>query len=138
MSAAPAQPSTGHRSPKPALRSVCELRARWRDERTGTWYTADDTGICTGLVEALRGEVEPLDFDTAIDLSYRYLEEADLAETRGDAAAEEQWAMWAEQLQIWAARSVGAPGRAGTVSLRRSSVHHDEQAVSFAAMTRRN
>lgn len=123
--------------PVPALRSVCALRARWRDERTGTWYTADDRGIRSGLVEALRGEIEPLDFDTAIDLSYRYLEEADLAESAGDAAAEEQWATWAEQLQIWAARRVGGPGRAGAVSVRHAAVHHDEQAVSFAAMTRR-
>ena len=112
-------------------------RARWRDERTGTWYIADSTGIRSGLVEALRGDVEQLDFDTAIDLSYRYLEEADLAETRGDAAAEEQWATWAEQLQLWAARRVGAPGRVQGACLRHTAVHHDDQAVSFAEMTRR-
>ena len=122
--------------PAPALRSVCEIRARWRDERTGTWYTADDRGIRSGLVEALRGDVDQLDFDTAIDLSYRYLEEADLAEARGDAAAEEQWATWAEQLQIWAARRVGGPGRAQPI--QRTAVHACDQQPSFAEMTRRN
>ena len=137
--------------PTPRLPAVCATRARWREERNGTWYTADSTGIRSGLVAAVSGDVQQLDFDTAIDLSYRYLEEADLAESAGDAAAEGQWAMWAEQLQIWAARRVGAPGRVVggidyasgpgrtyCITVQRTAVHHDDQAVSFAEMTRRN
>lgn len=137
--------------PAPRLPAVCATRARWRDERTGTWYVADSAGIRSGLCAAVTGDVQQLDFDTAIDLSYRYLEEADLAETAGDATAEEQWATWAEQLQLWAARRVGAPGRVlggidyasgpdrtYCITVQRTAVHHDDQAVSFAEMTRRN
>ena len=135
------QPSTANRLPAPALRSVCEIRARWRDERTGTWHTADDRGIRSGLVEALRGEIEPLDFDTAISLSYAYLDRADRAEAAGDEETEYRWASWAEQLQLWAAKRVPAPGRVGasraSVIIRRT-IHHDDQAVSFAALTRRD
>lgn len=137
--------------PVPALPSTCTIRARYLHLRTGIWYTADASGIRAGLTEAVIGDVQPLDFDTALDLSQRYLEEADLAEARGDAKAEEQWATWAEQLQIWAAQRVPAPGRLRTAAVGEDRsdggqrpthviirpVHADDQAVSFAALTRR-
>ena len=102
------------------------------------WCVADDDGVRRGVTAACAHNAEPLDFDTAVSLSYAYLDRADIAETAGDEETEYRWAGWAEQLQLWAAKRVGAPGRAGAVSLRRSAVHADDQAVSFAEMTRRN
>lgn len=119
--------------PVPALPSVSATRYRFRDIADADWSTAGDTGIETGAAAACGAYVAALDFDMAIELSYRYLEEADLAEARGDEAAEYQWSRWAEVLEIYAARRRAAPGR---VVVNRG-VHHDDQAPSFAALTRR-
>jgi len=118
--------------PVPALPSVSATRYRFRDLGDADWRTAGDTGIESGPAAACGIDVLTLDFDTAIELAHRYLEEADLAESRGDEAAEYQWSRWAEVLEIYAARRRSAPGR---VIVNR--VHHDDQAVSFAMLTRR-
>lgn len=115
------------------------------------WCVADEDGVRRGVVAACAHNAEPLDFDTAVSLSYAYLDRADIAEAAGDEETEYRWASWAEQLQLWAAKRVGAPGRVWsgydlasgadrtvTMIVRRDAVHADDQAVSFAEMTRRN
>lgn len=125
-------------APLPRLPRTSDLRARFLDLRAAVWYVADDTGIRSGTVEAVMGHVHQLDFDTALDLSQRYLEEADLAQAAGDEAAEEQWSTWAEQLQIWAAQRRPAPGRVVSLSIRREAVHACDQMPPFSEMTRRD
>ena len=102
------------------------------------WCVADEDGVRRGVVAACAHNAEPLDFDTAVSLSYAYLDRADAAEAAGDEETEYRWASWADQLQLWAAKRVGAPGRAGAAIVRRDAVHADDQAVSFAEMTRRD
>lgn len=107
---------------------------RFRDLGASEWCTAGDDGLHTGTTAACAPNAIPLDFDSAVSLSYRYLDEADLAAERGDTAGEFQWSRWAEILQLWAAK-----GRQPTpVIVRYSAVHADDQAVTFSEMTRRN
>lgn len=129
--------ATATQYPLPRLPQRCEIRARFLALATATWLVADERGIRSGTVEAVLGDVRPLDFDTAIDMAQRYLEEADLAEAAGDDAAEEQWSTWAEQLEIWAAKHRTAPGRVVALSIRREAVHACDQHPSFSEMTRR-
>ena len=98
----------------------------------GSWRCADDQGISAGPSVVL-GDVELLDFDTALDLSQRYLENADLARDVSDEVAEERWATWAEELQIWAARSQSARG---SIVIRHHAVH-DDSIPAFSELCRR-
>jgi hypothetical protein len=78
-------------------------------DNTGTWRCASEIGLETGL-RTITGEISALTFDVAITLAHHYRDQADAAEKLGYAIAEEDWSTWAELLEIWAARSVGAPG----------------------------
>lgn len=118
-------------APVPALPRLATNRYRFIDDRR-PWRVVDDTGIRAGAVAAVYTDTVDLTFDLAIDFAHRFREEADLAYTRRDEKAEYQWSLWAEELEIWAAKHRPAPA----IVVRRS-VHHDEQDVSFAAMTRR-
>lgn len=107
------------------------------------WCLADTNGIELGL-RSIDGDIRALDFNTAINLARHYSEQADDAEARGFAIAEEKWATWAEQLEIWAANYMPAPGQvvrqaseAITLNVRRTAVHACDQLPSFAEMTRR-
>lgn len=114
------------------------IRHLFRDS-CGRWCTADENGISIGL-RTILGEVVALDFNTAINLSRHYSDQADDAARRGFTVAEERWATWSEQLEIWAAKYFPAPARrvASTALVITRTAHHDEQAVTFAAMTLRN
>lgn len=111
------------------------------------WCVADSEGIAVGNTSIL-GDICALDFNTAINLSRDYFGRADDAAARGDLDGEERWSTWGEQLEIWASRSYPAPGRAlkvapscgserSVIQIRRRAIH-DEQAVSFEEMTRRD
>jgi hypothetical protein len=98
----------------------------------GKWCVADETGVREGNTQIL-GDVVPLDFNTAINLSREYSDNADAAELAGDTAAEERWSTWCEQLEIWAARSYPRPG---SVVIRRTATH-DDAWPTFSEMTLR-
>lgn len=102
----------------------------------GQWHLVDDNGIRVVSASEVLAicDAEPLDFDTAINLSRDFFAKGDVAEDRGDAEAEERWSTWGEQLEIWAAAYYPAPGR---VIVRRTAVHACDQQPSFAEMTRR-
>lgn len=123
-----------------------------RFHHRGQWHLADEAGIRTVSAREVLAiaTAQPLDFDSAINLSREYFSQADEAEDIGDAEAEERWSTWAEQLEIWAAAYYPAPGRVicgmdrasqpdRTVRfyVRRTAVHACEQQPSFAEMTRR-
>ena len=108
----------------------------------GRWHLVDAEGIRTvpaSQVLAIAG-AQPLDFDTAINLSRDFFARGDEAEDRGDTDAEEQWSTWAEQLEIWAATYYPAPGYVSRPALivRRLAVHACDQQPTFAEMTRRH
>lgn len=115
----------------------------------GQWHLVDDDGIRVVSASAVLAiaAAEPLDFDTAINLSREFFSRGDEAEDRGDAEAEERWSTWGEQLEIWAASYYPAPGRVhrtGCLLSRapravfvRTAVHACDQQPSFAEMTRR-
>lgn len=117
--------------PASALPVVSATRYRFRDLGR-PWRTVDESGIRSGLLEAVSGDVEILDFDMAIEFAQRFREEADLAAARKDRRADEQWSLWAEELEIYAARRRPAPG-----IVRRTAVHACDQQPTFAEMTRR-
>lgn len=101
--------SAAGRSTLDARPSTPLVRYLFRDT-SGTWRTASTIGLETGL-RKITGEIHALTFDAAIDLAHHYRDQADAAERLGYPVADEQWSTWAEQLEIWAARRVGAPGR---------------------------
>lgn len=112
-----------------------------RFHHNGRWHLVDDDGIRvvqTSDVLAIC-DAKPLDFNTAINLSREFFSRGDEAEDRGDAAAEERWSTWGEQLEIWAAACYPAPGRVGArrAIITRTAVHACDQQPSFAEMTRR-
>jgi hypothetical protein len=113
----------------PAVTATCY---RYRELGASQWRTASASGIQSGPAAALSADALPLDFDSAIDLAHRYREEADLAADRGDEAADEQWSLWAEELEIWAAKRRPPPG-----IIRRTAVYACDQHPTFAEMTRR-
>lgn len=119
-------------APAPALPRLATNRYRFVDDRR-PWRVVDDSGIRSGAVAAVLHDTENLTFDLAIDFAHRFREEADLAYTRRDEKAEYQWSLWAEELEIWAAKHRPAPGRV----ISRSAVHACDQQPSFAEMTRR-
>jgi hypothetical protein len=106
------------------------------------WCVADSTGIAVGNTQIL-GDVCALDFNTAINLSREYADNADAAELAGDAEGVERWSDWSEQLEIWAAKLMPAPGRVlrnpqselRNIVIRRHAIH-DDSWPTFAEMTR--
>lgn len=97
------------RSTLAARPSTPPPRHLFRDS-CGRWCTADVNGITIGL-RSILGDVVALDFNTAINLSRHYSDQADDAARRGFTVAEERWATWSEQLEIWAAKYFPAPAR---------------------------
>ena len=100
----------------------------------GQWCAVDQAGITTGK-QIIVGEVEQLTFNRAINFARDFSAQADDADAVGDDESEERLAGWAEQLEIWAAKQMPAPGRArqAIITIRRAVIH-DDTVPTFSEM----